>query len=243
MTAASAGASGLAVSFAVVARPREPLIFRDDVFEVALQLIDQDGIDKFSMRTLGSALGVNAASLYHHFKDKDEILNGVARVALSRYQAPPVDERRDWIEQIVGLVLGAFRSLQDHPNIVPVLTRRSDRDFAIVVHERVARLLVEGGVPGHLVVPLLDTLEGLLIGTAVLESAASSAVGYSINAERFPVLSSALAGDPLQPDRRLEIAVRSLLRGWVVGAVALESTRRSSAKAPARRSRRKGVTT
>ena len=72
---------------------------------------------------------------------------------------------------MTALVLGAFRSLQEHPNIVPVLTRRSDREFAIVVHERVATLLVTGGVPGHLIVPLLDTLEGLLIGTAVLESA------------------------------------------------------------------------
>ena len=208
-----------------MARPREPLIFRDDVFDVALGLIDTDGIEKFSMRTLGAALGVNAASLYHHFKDKDEILNGVARVALTRYQVAASDSRRDWVEQIVVLVLGAFRSLQEHPNIVPVLTRRSDRDFAIVVHERVARLLVDGGVPGHLVVPLLDTLEGLLIGTAVLESASGSAVGYSISAERFPVLHRALAEKPLEADRRLEIAVRSLLRGWVAGAEALDGKR------------------
>jgi TetR/AcrR family tetracycline transcriptional repressor len=198
-----------------VARPKEALIHRDAVIVAALELIDGEGIDKFSMRVLAANLGVNAASLYHHFRDKDEILDGVARLALDAYRGDRLGTAGTWSEKIVTMVIGAFRSIQEHPNIVPLLIRRSDRHFAINVHERVARLLVTGGVPEHLIVPLLDALESLLIGTSVLEVNASSAVNYELSFVDFPVLHSAVAADRMDAAQRLELAVRALLRGWI----------------------------
>ena len=84
---------------------------------------------------------------------------------------------------------------------------------------------------------MLDTLESLLIGTAVLDASAVNAVGYSVSAERFPVLHDALASDTLDVAVRLEIAVRALLRGWVAGATTFEGNGRRPRKAAAPRAR------
>ena len=52
---------------------------RDEILAKAIELIDADGLEALSMRRLGEALGVEAMALYHHFPNKDAILDGVAR--------------------------------------------------------------------------------------------------------------------------------------------------------------------
>jgi len=46
---------------------------RDEVVRVALQLLDEVGLDGLTMRSLAERLGVKAASLYWHLRHKDEL--------------------------------------------------------------------------------------------------------------------------------------------------------------------------
>ena len=46
---------------------------REEVVQAALQLLDQVGMDGLTMRALAQRLGVKAASLYWHLRDKDEL--------------------------------------------------------------------------------------------------------------------------------------------------------------------------
>jgi len=61
-----------------VARPKIPLISKRAALQAALDIIDTEGIDALSIRYLAEKLGVNGASLYHHFQNKDEIVVGAA---------------------------------------------------------------------------------------------------------------------------------------------------------------------
>ena len=45
---------------------------RTRALEEALRIIDDEGLDALSIRRLADVLGVKGASLYHHFKDKDD---------------------------------------------------------------------------------------------------------------------------------------------------------------------------
>jgi AcrR family transcriptional regulator len=47
---------------------------RQTVLNHARSLLDQEGLDGFSMRKLAARVGVTATALYFHFKDKEEIL-------------------------------------------------------------------------------------------------------------------------------------------------------------------------
>src|SRR6202012_992090 len=48
---------------------------RDKVLEAALRLIDEHGLAALSMRRLASDLGVEAMSLYHHVRNKADLLD------------------------------------------------------------------------------------------------------------------------------------------------------------------------
>ena len=47
---------------------------RDRIIDAALQIMDDEGLDAVSMRRVGRELGVEAMSLYHHVRDKDDLL-------------------------------------------------------------------------------------------------------------------------------------------------------------------------
>ena len=53
--------------------PERPGLDRDEVVRVALQLLDEVGLDGLTMRSLAERLGIRAASLYWHLRDKDEL--------------------------------------------------------------------------------------------------------------------------------------------------------------------------
>jgi AcrR family transcriptional regulator len=55
-------------------KPRRDPLSRERVVETAIALADDHGVDALTMRRLGSALGVEAMSLYHHVSNKDDVL-------------------------------------------------------------------------------------------------------------------------------------------------------------------------
>ena len=57
--------------------------------------MDDDGLDKFTMRRLATDLGVEAMTLYHHFPNKDAILDGVAETVLNAMTPEPF-RRTGW---------------------------------------------------------------------------------------------------------------------------------------------------
>ena len=59
---------------------------RDAVVEAALPLVDEVGIDGLSMRALADRLGVKAASLYWHLRDKEQLLELLAEALLDRVE-------------------------------------------------------------------------------------------------------------------------------------------------------------
>ena len=69
------------------AQRREPLT-RERVWQAALKLADQGGIESLSMRKLGQELGVGAMALYYHFANKEEVLDGAIDLVFSEIDLP-----------------------------------------------------------------------------------------------------------------------------------------------------------
>ena len=61
---------------------------REAVVQAALEMLDAVGVDGLSMRALADRLGVKAASLYWHLRDKDQLLELVAEAVLDRVVVP-----------------------------------------------------------------------------------------------------------------------------------------------------------
>ena len=55
-------------------RRKRRTLDQQQVVKTALGLLDEVGLDELTMRRLADRLGVKAASLYRHVRDKDELL-------------------------------------------------------------------------------------------------------------------------------------------------------------------------
>lgn len=61
------------------------VLSRELIISTAFQMIDENGMDKFSVRSLASKLGFQVSSLYNHVKSEYDILLEVAKLAAKAY--------------------------------------------------------------------------------------------------------------------------------------------------------------
>lgn len=73
------------------ARRARPPLDRDRIETEALRLIEAQGLEDFSLRRLGEALGCEAMSLYHHVPSKAHLLDALVDRALGSMPLPPCD--------------------------------------------------------------------------------------------------------------------------------------------------------
>ncbi|WP_216892349.1 TetR/AcrR family transcriptional regulator, partial [Nocardia alni] len=89
------------------------------IIEVAAEILERDGAQAVSTRSVASAAGIRAASLYQYFGDKDGLLTALAihgfelyladKQALAHTGDPVADMRRGWDAHVeFGLRRPAF---------------------------------------------------------------------------------------------------------------------------------------
>lgn len=80
----------------------------------ALILADSGGIEALSMRKLADALGVKAMSLYNHFANKDEILDGLVETVIAKIELPELSAD-EWKSAMLVRANSAHQALLAHP--------------------------------------------------------------------------------------------------------------------------------
>jgi AcrR family transcriptional regulator len=198
-------------------RPAKPLIRYDSVVEASLRIIDTEGLEAFSLPRLARELNVRAPSLYHHFEDKAEILRAVARAIVLETRLPDEGSVPNWIEWFVALSLSFRETVLRHRNAAPVLLRFMPRDVLIRTYDNSARFLAEVGVPADQRVLLLDGMDKLTLGAAIIEAAKSPQEGgeifANVDATTEPTLAEAVALNRRSAAELFAESIRSFLRG------------------------------
>src|SRR4029079_8360073 len=70
-------------------RPRGPRgLVRDAILDAAFDMMSRVGEVDFSVRKLGSNIGVDPMTVLHHFGSKDELLRRIADRALATVELP-----------------------------------------------------------------------------------------------------------------------------------------------------------
>jgi AcrR family transcriptional regulator len=219
-------------------RPSKALISRSATLKAALKIIDEEGLENLSIRRLGAALNVQGISLYHHFKDKDEILAAVCGLALANVRTPNTTDI-DWREWLLNNALKFRQALRAHPNLLPVMMRRHPLRIGLKEHNATAGLLAVQGVPREAIMPLLETLEELALGSASYESAVHKDEHSETWKEFFPNLYHLSLKPALTRDKIFELVARATIEAIMkelesrkdAAAAALEAPP-ASAKAP-----------
>lgn len=201
-----------------MARPSKPLISRAAAVQASIEIIDSEGLDAFSLPRLARHLGVRAPSLYHHFADKTEILNAVARyIAGKSVTKPRRPPGPDWPEYFVTLGLNFRQSVLRHRNAAPILIEYLPRETLIDSFEDAARFLSDSGVPEDLHIQILDGVETLCVGAVLVEAVRNlpgrSAMFPDADPARHPAITTALAANDLTAKELFAQRIRCFLDG------------------------------
>jgi TetR/AcrR family tetracycline transcriptional repressor len=92
---------------------------RETVIQAALAMLDAVGVDGLSMRALADRLGVKAASLYWHLRDKDQLLELVAESVLDRVAVP--QSQSGWRPRVTAVCEELARYLKQHRGAATVV--------------------------------------------------------------------------------------------------------------------------
>jgi AcrR family transcriptional regulator len=91
---------------------REPLS-REQVVAAAMAIADEHGVELLTMRRLGTALGVEAMSLYNHVANKADLIAAMLDTVVGEYRLPsPQDE---WKATLRTAAASANEALLRHP--------------------------------------------------------------------------------------------------------------------------------
>jgi len=119
---------------------------RDTVVAAALALADAEGLEALTIRRLATDLGVTPMALYWHFKDKEQLLDGLSEQVLGEMRLPAEEPDRPWEEQLRGVLDALLAVLRAHPAVTEVVkTRVLLSEPGLELTERVLGILRAAG--------------------------------------------------------------------------------------------------
>lgn len=196
-------------------RPRTPLLSRDLIRDTALALIDDHGLAGLSMRRLGEALGVQAASLYSHYPTKDDVLDAVANALVAKVDTSGFDA--GWREGLLTWARSYYAALAAHPNAVPLIASGAGRrETFLAMADSVHGGLVAAGFPPRQATEISGAVKYLVVGAASTPFASGFADDVQVYLDRYPNLTQAhrLRADAARIDHdSFERGLQALIRG------------------------------
>lgn len=154
-------------------RPTRRPLSRERVLEAAVRLADTSGLDAVSMRRLGTDLGVEAMSLYHHVSGKEALLDAMvehvgaelnAEIAAHEAAGAP-DPATDWRAALRSRALVARVVMLRHPWMPAVLESRTTMSLEVVrYYDGVVAILMAGGFGHDLTHHALHALGSRVLG-------------------------------------------------------------------------------
>ena len=203
-------------------------INRDMVTRAGLKLLNEEGLEQLTLRRLGVELNVQAATIYWHFKSKEELLDEMASTVLREGAATliPRRESSDWRVWASAFGEGLRKTLLAYRDGARMVagTRLTNTEF-LKTTERIGSQMLAAGFSVRAAVVLFSTIYNYTLSFVMEEQAVFPTPGnrsprYSIekrNARLDPAVfpfhrqTSSILFD--RYDRRFREGLELILRG------------------------------
>ncbi len=200
---------------------------RERVVAAALAVVDRDGLDGLTMRTLGHVLGVDPMAVYHWFPNKLAILQGVVEAILGEIPTD-ADPRGSWQEWVRVVARDYRRVLLAHPNALPIVSTQPVLTPAgLRVVEVACRPLVAAGFRPTDALALVNDVAAVVIGSVLVQAGVTPGTEPitdeqirrtygSLDQAEFPLVAQAMreAGPrDFDADQQFEDLLDVLIRG------------------------------
>ena len=174
--------------------------------ETALRIVDEDGADALSMRSLAQRLDSSTATLYRHFGGRPDL---IAQVIDRMFGEAGLSTRElgatSWQQACRTVAQQMFEVLRRHGNVARLLLGQVPMGpNAMALREGMLAMLLENGFEAELAALSYATLGRFVLGFAIETSApepedgaASSAQFGRVDPERFPATAAAAGAGAL----------------------------------------------
>ncbi|MEY9894554.1 AcrR family transcriptional regulator [Catenulispora sp. MAP12-49] len=156
-------------------RPAKPALTREGIIDTAVSLMEQEGLQRVTMRRLAQALDTGPASLYVYVANTAELHAAILDRLIGRVDLHDTPAEAPWRTRLDAVLTSYQQVLYAHPALaLSALTARPSGENYIALLEALLALLAEGGVPD------LQAAWGVDI---LLQSATASAAEHSARRE------------------------------------------------------------
>ena len=207
-------------------------INREMVIRAGLKLLNEDGLEQLTLRRLGVELNVQAATIYWHFKSKEELLDEMATVVLAEAAVKLIPAKRPstsepdwrvWVSTFGENLRKTLLAYRDGARMVAG-TRLTNTEYLKTV-EKIGTQMLYAGFSVRAAVVLFGTIYNYTLSFVMEEQAVFPVAGerspkYSIEERdarldpaEFPFMrqTSGILFD--RYDRRFREGMELILRG------------------------------
>jgi AcrR family transcriptional regulator len=176
--------------------PGRPAIPLERIVTTALQIVDDDGADALSMRTLAQRLDSGTATLYRHFTGRADL---IAHVVDLVFGSVVIDTAKlsamSWQDACKAVAHSMFDALRSRPNVSPLLAEGVPiGPNALAAREHLIALLLDNGFPPALAARSYATLARYILGFAIqltgprddLDDTGIARVFHDLDPRQFP---------------------------------------------------------
>jgi AcrR family transcriptional regulator len=144
----------------------------ESILDAAAHLIERDGVEAFTMRSLADRLGVAVTSIYWHVGGKDALFDRLVERLLGELANLPADGSAP-VERIASLARNQRRVLIDRQHLLAIAHER-DRTptLFLPIQQTLAAQLAELDVTGTDAALVLRAIQVHVISSAVMQFSA-----------------------------------------------------------------------
>lgn len=203
--------------------PGRPPIPVDRIVTTALQIVDDDGAEALSMRTLAQRLDSGTATLYRHFSSRAELIAHVVDLVSGSVDIDDAQLRTmPWPEACKTVAHTMFEALRLHPNVAPLLAVDVPiGPNAMAARERLIALLLDNGFPPALAARSYATLSRYILGFAIqlarspvaVDDGRVAKVFHDLDPDKFPAIVAVADSLPLPLDEEFAFGLELLVDG------------------------------
>ncbi|MEU9731271.1 TetR/AcrR family transcriptional regulator [Streptomyces sp. NPDC048002] len=149
-------------------RGRRTPLSRDRVIRAAVAVADEKGTAALTMRAIAAPLGVEAMSLYHHVKGREDVLDGMVDAVFAEIELP--SSGPDWQGAMRHRAHSARAALKRHPWAIGLMDSRSRPGPATLRHhDAVIGSLRAGGFSVRRTAHAVSLIDSYLYGFVLQE--------------------------------------------------------------------------
>jgi AcrR family transcriptional regulator len=198
-------------------RPAVPL---ERIIATAIQILDEQGADALSMRTLAQRMESGTATLYRHFAGRAELIAHVVDAVMGEAEFDDAALRAaPWQQACVTMATNMFEVFRRHPHVAPLMVEHIPLGpNAMAQRNRGIAVLLAAGFPPLLAVQAWATLARFVLGMASQLTGSGSAperpaVWPTIDPESFPAILAVAEYLPIPLEREFTFGLQLLLTG------------------------------